>query len=188
MTEVPSATDIYANPEVHALVQGQPSEQAIRLQPKTRNDIEEIGPIYRAWKAAHISTRDVWYLLPEMWCHTDRPLDALTQPQWLEMFHAVGPLVRGRYFLPLTFPLTIYRAAGSDRRDRMAWTVDLAVAGHFREVHGRHGDAWLYRAVLPRADFVLAHIAIRPEREVIVDPEQIHDLIKRASSQGGRSD
>lgn len=72
--------------------------------------------------------------------------------------------------------LTVYRAAPEDQVRRMAWTLSLQMAEHFRRGKEQRGiPAHVYQAQLPEGA-ALAYLQTRREFEVIVDPGSLQDI------------
>jgi hypothetical protein len=143
--------------------------------------------LWDALQAAKVPVGDLPEMIANTWTWDDSPTSDLSEASWLEIFRAAGfftypPLVvpqadgsRAPLQRPRA-PVTIYRGSTADRKCRMSWTSETAMADQLGARHKPYGAASLYKAtVAPGA--ILAYLERRGEGwTIVIDPAELSGI------------
>lgn len=121
---------------------------------------------------------DMVGVVADVWSAAEYPEDAMERALWLEFFEANGYTDDMRAVSPPTEPVTVYRGAPVELRDRMSWTADVEIAGQFAYggIRGRRaGEVWVAEA---HPEALMAYIGAdsRGESEYVLDPDGLSNI------------
>ena len=144
---------------------------------------------------AQVLYSDLPEMIASVWTRDDSPTTGLSEAGWVEVFRAAGffshpPLaVRQPDGSQVPFgrpgvPVTLYRGSSSERRCRISWTSEPALAEELGARHAHFNAAALYQATVA-PDAILAYLERRDEGwTVVVDPAGLTNIEKLRDMHG----